>query len=94
MAVTSQNNIWKGISTVASLATAVVMKKGLSKGYKNVKDKNPPKKSQPIQSSGGKFAKVLGWTILSGVVISLGKLATEQGLATVWKKVTKQNPPA
>ncbi|WP_020528315.1 DUF4235 domain-containing protein [Flexithrix dorotheae] len=93
MAITSQNNIWKGLSTVASLATAVVMKKGLSKSFKKVKEKEPPKKSQSIQSTGN-FKKLLGWTILSGVVISLGKLATEQGLVTVWKKVTKQDPPA
>ena len=80
---------WKIIITLLSVATASLIKKGLSKGWMSLKHREPPKnpasKYTPWQDA-------ILYAILTGILSSLGKLVVRRLAYGGWETAIGESP--
>ncbi|UZR98275.1 DUF4235 domain-containing protein [Chondrinema litorale] len=85
-------NIWMVATTVASLLAAKATQKVLDKGYKKVKKKDAPQQTQKMSSKDNTM-KIVQWSLISGVLVSLAKLGAAQGVRKLWLRNYGETPP-
>ena len=84
--------MWTGISTLAAVSATYITHNLAGKAYERVKGKKQPAKEEKVSSS-SKAKELIQWSLLSGAVVGLAKLATGQVARGLWVKITKQSPP-
>ncbi|MGK7396695.1 MAG: DUF4235 domain-containing protein [Candidatus Cyclobacteriaceae bacterium M3_2C_046] len=81
--------IYKGVITATSFLTAYLIRKGLSMSWKKMARQDPPKNPASFNTS---WKDAILWSIFSGIVLSLAKVAARRFAFSGWYKALGERP--
>ena len=79
----SQRTTWLLVGAGAAMVAGRLMDRGLAKGWRTVKDEEPPSFDR-----GDSWSKALAWTALSAAAIGTVELAARRGADLGLKRLT------
>ena len=85
-----QQIVWKVAVGGAGVASAALVKKGLSFAWRGATRDGPPHDPSDPHTP---WKDALLWTIASAVGIAIAQLVAQRGADAGWRKVTGQAPP-
>jgi hypothetical protein len=81
--------IYKGVLAASALGASYLVNNTLDYGWKKIAKEDPPR--DPMASNVS-WKKILLWTVLTGVLVSLARLLTEKIVYDGWKKGYGEDP--
>jgi len=80
---------WSILSTLIAMGTSMILKKSLEKGWEKTAKRKAPKNPK---ENGIDWSEAIAWAAVSGLVVSLAKLATTKLTHDGWEKLLGENP--
>lgn len=88
---TSRKTAWMIVGAGAAMVATKLTERGLEKGWRKVKDEDPP---GDLWESGQSWPKALAWAALSAAAIAAAQLAARRGANAGLKRLTGKRKPA
>lgn len=82
--------LWKGLATGASIVAAVAARNLATAGWKKGAGGDPPTNPADPTTSWG---EAVGWTVLVGVLAGVARLIARRSAAELWQNVQGDLPP-
>jgi Protein of unknown function (DUF4235) len=82
---------WKALALAAGGASAYATRRAIGAAWRGVKRDDPPTNPASRRTS---WPQALGWAVVSGVAIAIGRLVAQRGAAAAWKAKTGSYPRA
>jgi len=80
---------WSLLSTLVAVGTSMLLKKSMEKGWEKTTKKKAPK--TPTESNVD-WKEAIVWAVISGLLVSVAKLATTKITHDGWKKLLGESP--
>ncbi|WP_239309618.1 MULTISPECIES: DUF4235 domain-containing protein [unclassified Frankia] len=81
---------WKIVGGAAGAAAGSAASRTATVAYRKIRKADPPASPAHPETA---WADAIGWAVLSGVAIGLGRLTAERVAARWWVKTTGSLPP-
>ena len=83
--------LWSTFATITAAIASKSTRSGLKKGWTKVRRAQPPDNPDRPDVS---WVDALLWAALSGLVVGVVRVLVQRGSASIWRRVTKHEPPA
>ena len=81
---------WTAVAAGAGYAASKGTQLLMNKSYERTRGKRPPRDPMARRTS---WAKVIGWSVATAVVVGLAQVAAQRGAASLFERATGHRPP-